>query len=102
MEIITTSDLPKALMAFKLQDGNILYIHNDDVKGIAMRIVTEASLAMTKIVEHCIQSKNSIDQIQEIIAKYPDMDKNLQNQYHELMLELLKNKTNAPAWPLVK
>lgn len=92
-ENVLPIDLPKSCMAFKLLDGNLLFIHNEDVKKIASELtlmaLTDLDNPNLTITKRFDSNLDKINKIQEILTTNSDMSGDLKDSFHKELLKLI-------------
>jgi hypothetical protein len=100
MSYASNVDLPKSMMAFELKDGTLLLIHKEDCEAIGNKIAMVSALNAHLVVEDYLKNKSQlsigIKEVQQILEKYPDMDKDKKNEYFDVMIQLIKKATDLP------
>lgn len=83
--------LDKTGMAFKLKNGTVIWIHNEDIKDISNQIVLNA--IVSKEVKFVIKKDTNLTKAQElhnILIQEKGMPAELRTQYYEEILRLYK------------
>ncbi len=87
------TELPKSCMGWVTKSGETLFIHNEDVKNIAMKIVVEGSLRKcVAIVKEEDNSLKKADMLYSILKQEKDMKPELRNRYLKQISDLLSGK----------
>lgn len=87
------TELEKSSMAFKLKDGNVILISDEDINEIATKLIIEMSINKQNRVY--ILKDTSVDKcnlLYKIVVEQKEtMTKEVRASYFKLILEILKN-----------